>query len=122
MNTHRRYERHLDRTVGSTDVGQDAQAAPSLFVQRDPSRTSTIAGDSARPGGRGLAWVRLSELPAVLGTPAARRGIDLQTALVRRARRAPRNVIVGSRSALASHGLRTERRSKVAAQETGLSW
>lgn len=122
MNTHRRY-RHLDRTVGSTDVGQDAQASQALVAQLDPSRTSIIAAAApATPGGRGLAWVRLSELPAVLVTPAARRGIDLQTALMRRARRAPRNIIGGTRSALASHGPGTERRFKDGAQETGLSW
>ena len=37
----------------------------------------------------GVAWVRPSEMPTLLGSKFVRRGIDLQSELTRRARRTP---------------------------------
>jgi hypothetical protein len=84
------YERRVDRALPE----QQATPPPSedgtagLAIHRDPSIPASAPpeGRSPRPG---VAWVRPSELPTLLGSPVARRGIDLQSELVRRSRRAP---------------------------------
>ena len=89
MNTAALYERRQDRTL--PEPGGPAEvdtAVDALAVHRDPSlsQTGTAATNRDRPG---VAWVRPSEVPTLVGGRWVRRGIDLQTELTRRARRAP---------------------------------
>lgn len=91
MNTPDFYERRDDRTLPDQPPApqprQDEVSA--LAVHRDPSvQTPSAAAqpDRARPT---VAWVRPSELPTLIGASSVRRGIDLQSELVRRSRRAP---------------------------------
>ena len=67
---------------------EGSEAERSAFaVHRDPSLTP-----SADPGsrvGRGIAWVRPTDLIASSTARIAGRGINFQTALAHRARRAP---------------------------------
>ena len=89
MNNSAHYERRLDRTLPGPEGPADVDTAvDALAVHRDPSvsQTSTAAPDRERPG---VAWVRPSEVPTLVGGRWVRRGIDLQTELTRRARRAP---------------------------------
>ena len=70
------------------EVVEGAEAGRSAFaVHRDPSLTATGVGHSRV--GRGIAWVRPSDL-IVSGTARiAGRGIDFQAELTHRVRRAP---------------------------------
>lgn len=89
MNNSAHYERRLDRTLPEPERPADVDTAvDALAVHRDPSltQTSTAATNRDRPG---VAWVRPSELPTLVGGRWVRGGIDLQTELTRRARRAP---------------------------------
>lgn len=71
-------------------------------MRRDPSQTTMPIETSAASSG-GVAWVRPTELAMRIGAPVAGRGIDLQTALSERARRAP--------AAMAGHhGVQRDRR------------
>lgn len=99
MNTHLRYERREDRSVASEEPAPtqpDGSEPAALAMHRDPSLTDTT---QARPSGseRGIAWVRPGELPTVVGTRWASRGIDLQAELMRRARRAPIGTVRAAR-------------------------
>lgn len=89
MNTNHFYERRDDRVLSedSSPQPRPEDPAPALAVHRDPSVPPTTTVTKAlRPG---IAWVRPSELPTLVGSTVARRGIDLQSELVRRSRRAP---------------------------------
>lgn len=91
MNTHPRYRRHDDRSVPSeepTPLQPEGSEPAALSVHRDPSLADTTNSRSYGAE-RGIAWVRPAELPAMVGTRWAGRGIDLQADLVRRARRTP---------------------------------
>ena len=70
------------------EATESSEAERSAFaVHRDPSLTP-----SADPGsrvGRGIAWVRPTDLIASSTARIAGRGINFQTALAHRARRAP---------------------------------
>jgi hypothetical protein len=85
------YDRRDDRALTpqqnpSRPHPEEAEAA--LAVHRDPS--VPVAPPRSEPkAGRGVAWVRPSELPTMLGAKWAGRGIDLQSDLVRRSRRVP---------------------------------
>ncbi|MGY0541395.1 hypothetical protein ACW14X_28035 [Nocardioides sp. YJ-D4] len=64
---------------------RDSEPAP-LAVHRDPSRQLT----ESRPtqiSKSGVAWVRPSDLPTLLGGRLIGRGLDLKADLVRRANR-----------------------------------
>lgn len=90
MNTKNFYERRADRVLPE-EVPPQSQSDHStavLAVHRDPSVPTTPLSNAAKPE-RGLAWVRPSELPTLIGSTWGRRGIDLQAELVRRSRRAP---------------------------------
>ncbi|GAA2074532.1 hypothetical protein IDH50_11145 [Aeromicrobium tamlense] len=89
MNTQQRYQRRVDRSARENGV------SPVLV---GPSEDA-ISGDLTKPGSLGqspsmnrprrtIAWVRVSELHAVLGSRAVGRGIDLQNELASRARAA----------------------------------
>lgn len=91
MNTPDFYERRDDRTLPEQPPTPQARQddVSALAVHRDPSvQTSPSAtqADRTRPT---VAWVRPSDLPTLIGATSVRRGIDLQSELVRRARRAP---------------------------------
>ena len=90
MNNNDHYERRDDRVVPdhATPLPQTDQEVSALAHHRDPS-VSTTPG-AAPKAERGIAWVRPSELPTLIGSKWAARGIDLQGELLRRSRRAPR--------------------------------
>lgn len=77
-----------------------AEAERSAFaVHRDPSLNS---GAQGRRVGRGIEWVRPSDLIAASSARVAGRGIDLHTELARRVRRAPGHTIRAGRDGLRS--------------------
>jgi hypothetical protein len=90
VNTSGFYERRLDRSIAEPAIAPEAEDTDdALAVHRDPSVPGITAdqeSDRARPT---VAWVRPSEVPTLLGASVARRGIDLQAELARRARRGP---------------------------------
>ena len=89
MNTPTSYQRRLDRTLPEPPVPAQAEPADPvvpLAVHRDPSlRETSVAPVSGDVSVR-VAWIRPSELPTVVGSTVAGRGIDLQAELTRRAR------------------------------------
>ena len=95
MNNNDFYARRDDRTMPEPPTSQPrtAEAASALAVHGDPSipasTPASTAGGVARPPRPGVAWVRPSEMPTMAGSFWVRRGIDLQSELVRRSRRAP---------------------------------
>jgi hypothetical protein len=89
VNMQEPYERRLDRALPEfTPPASPATAPDALAVHRDPSIPQAITSgpDPVRPT---VAWVRPSEVPTLIGARWVRRGIDLQTELTHRARRAP---------------------------------
>jgi hypothetical protein len=85
------YDRHDNRAL--TPEQNPLQPPPeesvaALAVHRDPSVPDAAPSNDPKPQ-RGIGWVRPSELPTMLGTKWAGRGIDLQSDLVRRSRRVP---------------------------------
>ena len=90
MNNNHHYERRDDRTL-TAEQGlpqpQPQDTVAALAVHRDPSVPTTSETDAKAQ--RGIAWVRPSELPTLIGSRWAARGIDLQSELARRSRRAP---------------------------------
>ena len=90
MNNNDHYERRDDRVVPdhATPQPQTNQAVSALAHHRDPSNPTTPDGP-AQKAERGIAWVRPSELPTLIGSKWAARGIDLQGELVRRSPHAP---------------------------------
>jgi len=90
VNTPDPYERRLDRTLPEPAPAPDAEkAVDALAVHRDPSVPTAEATQEAERSQPGVAWVRPSEMPTLLGSKFVRRGIDLQAELTRRARRTP---------------------------------
>lgn len=89
MNTPTSYQRRLDRTIPEPPTPTQTEPADPvdpLAVHRDPSlREISVAPASGDVSAR-VAWVRPSELPTVLGSTVAGRGIDLQAELTRRAK------------------------------------
>lgn len=71
------------------ELGEGAETERSAFaVHRDPSLTTAGADPGTRMG-RGIAWVRPTDLIASSTARFAGRGINFQTELAHRARRAP---------------------------------
>lgn len=106
------YDRRLNRMpeqVAPSPAATGAPETPALAARRDPSQPSIATSQQTADG---IAWVRPTELFMRVGSPAAGRGIDLQTALAARARRAP--------ASLAGAGRRTTR-SAIARPTTTVS-
>jgi hypothetical protein len=90
VNTPEPYEHRLDRTIPEPAPTPDAEkAVDALAVHRDPSAPTAGAQQETEHSQPGVAWVRPSEMPTLLGSKLVRRGIDLQSELTRRARRTP---------------------------------
>lgn len=90
MNTPEPYERRLDRTLPEpAPIPEAEKAVDALAVHRDPSVPTTEVTQETERSQPGVAWVRPSEMPTLLGSKFVRRGIDLQAELTRRARRTP---------------------------------
>jgi hypothetical protein len=91
VNNNQFYDRRDDRTLSEPSSVQPPieEATAALAVHRDPSIPTSASGAEAKPPAPGVAWVRPTELPTLIGSPWIRRGIDLQSELVRRSRRAP---------------------------------
>ncbi len=68
-------------------AGSEAERS-AFAVHRDPSLTTTARDGGSRVG-RGIAWVRPSDLIASSTARLAGRGIDFQAELAHRVRRAP---------------------------------
>lgn len=89
MNTPTSYQRRLDRTIPEPQTPSQTEPAESvdpLAVHRDPSLHEISVAPASGDLSDRVAWVRASELPTVLGSTVAGRGIDLQAELTRRAR------------------------------------
>src|SRR3546814_3525108 len=80
------YERQLDPLPDATPPEAPGREVSPLAVRHDHSQTATHL-EAAPASSRGVAWVRPTELAMRIGSPAAGRGIDLQTELSARARR-----------------------------------
>lgn len=92
MNNNEFYGRLEDRALTpeqSPPQPRPEESVAALAVHRDPSAPEAAAPSNDPKSQRGIAWVRPSELPTMLGSKWAGRGIDLQSDLVRRSRRAP---------------------------------
>ena len=87
MNTHAEYRRHSYRPPERPSPAEGVEpTAIELARHRDPSLgPDELVREQAQ---KRIAWVRPTELGSYLG-PMVGRGIDLQTELVRRARRTP---------------------------------
>jgi hypothetical protein len=91
VNNNEFYSRRDDRAVTpeqNPPQPRHEESVAALAVHRDPSVPDAGPGNDPQPQ-RGIAWVRPSELPTMLGSKWAGRGIDLQSDLVRRSRRVP---------------------------------
>ena len=89
MNTELGYNTRHNRAGAEPDALTNTDdSAHALALHRDPSLSRET---TSRPGREqpSVTWVRPSEVPMVVGGRWVRRGIDLQTELTRRARRAP---------------------------------
>lgn len=126
--SHERREEHEhpvrpDRLGESTpgragrDVGADEGEVSALARHRDPSARRTRPGTraaGAERAGRGVVWVRPSELMTQAGGRVAGAGISFEAELTRRARRAPLTTVAASRRMISRHSGRPH-----AARETG---
>src|SRR3546814_11756528 len=90
------YERQLDRIPDATPPEAPEREVSPLAVRHDHSQTATHL-ESAPASSRGVAWVRPTELALRIGSPAAGRGIALQTGLSARARRGTATVAQAAR-------------------------
>jgi hypothetical protein len=128
VNNNEFYDRRDNRVLTPEQTlpqPRSEEAVAALAVHRDPSVPD--AAPSTDPGNdqgndpmpqRGIAWVRPSELPTMLGTKWAGRGIDLHSDLVRRSRRVPITAARAGRRISRSAIARPEPASaKVAASE-----
>lgn len=91
MNNHEFYDRHDDRALTreqNPPQPRPEESVAALAVHHDPSVPDAAPSHDPKPQ-RGIAWVRPSELPTVLGSKWTGRGIDLQSDLMRRSRRVP---------------------------------
>ncbi|MFD4323595.1 hypothetical protein ACFWQC_03105 [Nocardioides sp. NPDC058538] len=84
MNTDDGYSRDTDRRMPDATTPPEPATLDPLATHRDPS-TNQVTTSPAR---NGIAWVRPSDLPTMLGGHVLGRGLDLKADLVRRASRA----------------------------------
>jgi hypothetical protein len=97
MNNNQFYERRDDPVIAEPSPPQAANPdLAELAVHPDPSIRGTRVEEGVTAARPGVAWVRPSELPTVVGSGWVRRGIDLQSELMRRSRRGP---VTASRAA-----------------------
>lgn len=90
MNSQQLYRRRVDRATRELGTTPVPAGSKDVAVPAEPSLPGTSGqSSSTNQQHRTVAWVRVSELHAVLGSRVAGRGIDLQSELARRARRAP---------------------------------
>jgi len=90
MNTQQPYRRRVDRATRELDTTPVPDGSTDVATPAEPLPLGTRGHSPGMDGQRRtVAWVRVSELHAVLGSRVAGRGIDLQSELARRARRAP---------------------------------
>lgn len=88
MNDHTETHRiELPETRPEATEGSEAERS-AFAVHRNPS-LATTAGDRSSRVGRGIAWVRPTDLIASSTARIAGRGINFQSELAHRARRAP---------------------------------
>ncbi|QBE48470.1 hypothetical protein [Leucobacter triazinivorans] len=87
MNEHAEAERSEAPEARHEAAGSEVERS-AFAVHRDPSLTATASGPGSRVG-RGIAWVRPSDLIAASSARLAGRGIDFQAELAHRVRRAP---------------------------------
>ena len=69
----------------STPAASGTQEPPLLAIHGDPSRPQ-IEARSTPLSKNGVAWVRPSDLPTLIGSRLIGRGLDLKAELVRRAK------------------------------------
>lgn len=88
MNAPTAYDRDTDRRLTESTVEQagTAREPAPLAVHRDPSQHSRD-DVTAQRSRNGVAWVRPSDLPTMIGSRVIGRGLDLKAELVRRANR-----------------------------------
>lgn len=90
MNTLQSYRRRVDRDTRELGTTPVPDGSTDVATPPEPPMPGTLGHSSSMNWQRRtVAWVRVSELHAVLGSRVAGRGIDLQTELARRARRGP---------------------------------
>lgn len=87
MNEHAEAERTEAPETRHEAAGSEAERS-AFAVHRDPSLATTVRDGGSRVG-RGIAWVRPSDLIASSSARLAGRGIDFQAELAHRVRRAP---------------------------------
>lgn len=98
----------VERMVVPAEVSEGAEAERSAFaVLRDPSLTKS---EKQPHVGRGIAWVRPSDLIASSTARIAGRGIDLQADLARRVRRVPGQAYRTTRNQVRGHHARRAER------------
>jgi hypothetical protein len=97
------YERHLDRSLDASEPAHELAESEVSTIARhvDPSIRSTGSTAAQKPASSSIAWVRPSELPAVVASRFVVRGIDLQAELNRRAQHAPRSAALVTRRTIA---------------------
>ena len=95
------YERHIDRSLDAPEPAREPAESElnALAKHADPSVRAGSSAATPEPASS-VAWVRPSDLPAVVGSKFIRRGIDLQAELNRRAQRAPRSAARVTRRAI----------------------
>lgn len=106
-----RHRRDSDVPTRASRVEETEGAEVSASARhRDPSarrqRTERRTADAGRPG-RGVTWVRPSDLMTQAGGRIAGAGISFEAELARRARRAPVSAVIASHRALGTR--QTER-------------
>lgn len=85
------YNHNPDRslTEPTTEPAGTGRDPAPLAVHRDPSQHAPDDAATQRPR-NGIAWVRPSDLPTMIGSRVIGRGLDLKAELVRRANRPSR--------------------------------
>ncbi|MGH3974702.1 MAG: hypothetical protein ACRDS9_15430 [Pseudonocardiaceae bacterium] len=91
MNTETPYDRDPSRRIPEPSAPSDAPTndASPLAVHGDPSQHQMTV-QPTRISKNGVAWVRPSDLPTMVGSKIIGRGLDLKAELVRRANRPTR--------------------------------
>jgi hypothetical protein len=90
VNTTTPYERDSERSLEASTVPDAPRHDPSPFaVNSDPSGPR-MTMQPTRVSKSGVAWVRPSDLPTIVGSKIIGRGLDLKAELVRRASRPTR--------------------------------
>ena len=114
MNEHAEVERTEAPEARHEAAGSEAERS-AFAVHRDPSLTIT-AGDRGSSVGRGIAWVRPSDLIASSSARLAGRGIDFQAELAHLVRRAPGQTYRATRNR--ARDLRDRRAARVASESS----